>query len=324
MRSRCRTCSARYGTPEIGTAKVESAAAAIADANPHVTVEMHASRLVADNALDLIGRYDIVADGSDNFAVISSPMPASSRGRWSPPPSAFSTAPSPPSAPTRPQPDGTPNPTYRCLFPEPPPPGTVPACAEAGILGALTGVLGSLMALEVIQEIVGFGEGLVGRLVMLDARSMRFETLHYAWDPANPRCQAGTRRSAICRRTRLAISPESAAAAMPAYLAAGGDAAGGAAVGRDAAGGDAASFVQVATAAVPFTTDHLLSPAVTIWKQLGLEPFQVVQKPSLLSFHIALTLGAGGADRLACHLAVGREHHLELDVGRRRRGETDR
>ena len=62
----------------------------------------------------------------------------------------------------------------------------MPACAEAGILGALTGVLGSLMALEVIREIVGFGEGLVGRLVMLDARSMRFETLHYAWDPANP------------------------------------------------------------------------------------------------------------------------------------------
>src|SRR5260221_525114 len=82
--------------------------------------------------------------------------------------------------------DGTPNPTYRCLFPEPPPRGTVPACAEAGILGALTGVLGSLMALEVIREIVGFGEGLVGRLLMFDARAMRFETLQYAWDPSNP------------------------------------------------------------------------------------------------------------------------------------------
>ena len=82
--------------------------------------------------------------------------------------------------------DGTPNPTYRCLFPEPPPEGTVPACAEAGILGALPGVLGSLMALEVIREIVGFGEGLVGRLLMVDARSMRFETLNYAWDPGNP------------------------------------------------------------------------------------------------------------------------------------------
>ena len=82
--------------------------------------------------------------------------------------------------------DGRPNPTYRCLFPEPPPPGTVPACAEAGILGAMAGVLGSLAALEVIREIVGFGEGLVGRLLMIDTRSMRFETLRYAWDPANP------------------------------------------------------------------------------------------------------------------------------------------
>ena len=67
-------------------------------------------------------------------------------------------------------------------FPEPPPAGTVPACAEAGILGALAGVLGSMMALEVIREIVGFGEGLVGRLLMVDARAMRFETLNYAWD----------------------------------------------------------------------------------------------------------------------------------------------
>jgi molybdopterin/thiamine biosynthesis adenylyltransferase len=82
--------------------------------------------------------------------------------------------------------DGRPNPTYRCLFPEPPPPGTVPACSEAGILGALVGVLGSMMALEVIREIVGFGEGLVGRLLMVDARAMRFETLRYHWDPANP------------------------------------------------------------------------------------------------------------------------------------------
>jgi molybdopterin/thiamine biosynthesis adenylyltransferase len=72
------------------------------------------------------------------------------------------------------------------VFPEPPPPGTVPACEEAGILGALTGVVGSLMALEVIREIVGFGEGLVGRLLMIDARSLRFETLSYGYDPANP------------------------------------------------------------------------------------------------------------------------------------------
>ena len=73
--------------------------------------------------------------------------------------------------------DGEFNPTYRCLFPEPPPPGTVPACAEAGVMGALAGMLGSMMALEAIREIVGFGESLVGRLVMVDARAMRFETL---------------------------------------------------------------------------------------------------------------------------------------------------
>ena len=82
--------------------------------------------------------------------------------------------------------DGEFNPTYRCLFPEPPPPGTVPACAEAGVMGALAGILGSMMALEAIREIVGFGESLVGRLVMVDARAMRFETLRYARDPANP------------------------------------------------------------------------------------------------------------------------------------------
>ena len=75
--------------------------------------------------------------------------------------------------------DGEFNPTYRCLFPEPPPPGTVPACAEAGVMGALAGMLGSMMALEAIREIVGFGDSLVGRLVMVDARAMRFETLRY-------------------------------------------------------------------------------------------------------------------------------------------------
>ena len=98
--------------------------------------------------------------------------------------------------------DGKPNPTYRCLFPEPPPPGTVPACAEAGILGALVGVLGSMMALEVIREIVGFGEGLVGRLLMVDARAMRFETLNYAWDPRQSAERRAIRRSRICRSTR--------------------------------------------------------------------------------------------------------------------------
>jgi molybdopterin/thiamine biosynthesis adenylyltransferase len=177
-----------HATPEIGRQKVDSAAAAINRLNPHVTVEAHPWRLTAANALDLIARYDLVADGSDNFAtrylvsdacfLARKPLVTAAVGTFD---GSLTTI----RAHER-MADGRPNPTYRCLFPEPPPPGTVPACAEAGILGALTGVLGSLMALEAIREIVGFGDGLVGRLLMVDARSMRFETLTYGWDPANP------------------------------------------------------------------------------------------------------------------------------------------
>jgi molybdopterin-synthase adenylyltransferase len=177
-----------HGTPEIGAPKVASAAATVQRLNPHVAVETHATRLAAANALDLIGRYDIVADGSDNFATrylasdacyfAKKPVVTAAMGTFDG--TITSIRAHERSA------DGIPNPTYRCLFPEPPPPGTVPTCAEAGVLGAMAGVLGSLMALEVIREIVGFGEGLVGRLLMLDARSMRFETLRYGWDPSNP------------------------------------------------------------------------------------------------------------------------------------------
>jgi len=177
-----------HATAEIGEAKVESAAGAIRRLNPHVKVETHAARLVVANAVTLIGGYDIVADGSDNFATrylvsdacffAKKPLVTAAVGVFD---GTLTTI----RAHER-NADGTPNPTYRCLFPEPPPPGSVPACAEAGILGALTGVLGSLMALEVIREIVGFGEGLIGRLLMFDARAMRFETLRYGWDPSNP------------------------------------------------------------------------------------------------------------------------------------------
>jgi molybdopterin/thiamine biosynthesis adenylyltransferase len=177
-----------HGTPDIGEPKVASAAATIRRLNPHVAVELHPMRLAADNALDLIGRYDIVADGSDNFAtryLVSDACFFAKRPLVTAAVGVFDGTLTTIRAHER-RPDGTPNPTYRCLFPEPPPPGSVPACAEAGILGALTGIVGSMMALEVIREIVGFGEGLVGRLVLLDARAMRFETLQYAWDPANP------------------------------------------------------------------------------------------------------------------------------------------
>ncbi len=177
-----------HSTDMLGTPKVGSAAAAIARLNPHVAVEAHALRLDTANALDLIGRYDLVADGSDNFATrylvsdacyfAKKPLVTAALGTFD---GTLTTI-----RAHELDGEGRPNPSYRCLFPEPPPAGTVPACAEAGILGALAGVLGSMMALEVIREIVGFGEGLVGRLLMVDARALRFETLNYAWDPANP------------------------------------------------------------------------------------------------------------------------------------------
>jgi adenylyltransferase/sulfurtransferase len=177
-----------HATPDIGRPKVESAAAAITRLNPHVKVETHALRLDETNARDLVAGYDIVADGSDNFVTRylvadacffeKKPLVTAAVGIFD---GTLTTI----RAHERDK-DGRPNPTYRCLFPEQPPPGTVPACAEAGILGALTGVVGSLAALEVIREIVGFGEGLVGRLLMIDTRAMRFETLRYAWDPGNP------------------------------------------------------------------------------------------------------------------------------------------
>ncbi len=177
-----------HGTPELGEPKVASAAAAIGRLNPHVKVESHAVRIAAANAATLIGQYDLVADGSDNFTtryLVSDACYFAARPLVTAAVGSFDGTLTTIRAHER-APNGAPNPTYRCLFPEPPPAGSVPACAEAGILGALTGVLGSLMALEVIRAIVGFGEGLVGRLLMIDALSMRFETLAYAWDPANP------------------------------------------------------------------------------------------------------------------------------------------
>jgi molybdopterin/thiamine biosynthesis adenylyltransferase len=180
-----------HGTNDIGRPKVDSAAEALHRLNPHVQVDKIPLRIDETNARALIAAYDVIADGSDNFAtryIVSDacfharrPLVTAAIGEYD-----GSLTLLKPYAPNR---DGAPNPTYRCLFPEPPPPGTVPACAEAGVLGALAGLVGSLMALEVIREIVGgFGdgdEGLVGRLLLIDARAMRFETLTYAWDENN-------------------------------------------------------------------------------------------------------------------------------------------
>jgi adenylyltransferase/sulfurtransferase len=177
-----------HATADVGRPKTSSAAEAIARLNPHVTVTAVPERLTADNARALVRGWDVVADGSDNFAtryavsdaccLEKKPLITAALGAFD---ATLTTL-----RPFEAGPDGEPNPTYRCLFPAAPPPGAVPACAEAGVLGALAGVAGSLMALEVIRAIVGFGTPLVGRLLMIDARAMRFETLGYRWDPDNP------------------------------------------------------------------------------------------------------------------------------------------
>jgi len=177
-----------HGTPDVGRLKVDSARDRILALNPHVVLHTHDVRLNAATALALIGGYDMVVDGSDNFAtrylvsdacfLAGKTLIAGALGVFD---ASLTTIRAHQSDAS-----GNLNPTYRCLFPEAPPPGTTPSCEEAGVLGALAGVLGSMMALEAIREIVGFGESLVGRLVMIDARAMRFETLRYARDPSNP------------------------------------------------------------------------------------------------------------------------------------------
>ena len=175
-----------HGTPDIGRPKVSSAGDAVARLNPHVQFEPHAHRIGEGNARALVAQYDLVADGSDNFdtryavadacAAERKPLVTAALGRFD----ATLTTLTPYAA----RPDGAPCPSYRDLFPEKPAPGVVPTCAEVGVLGALAGAMGSLMALEVIRQITGFGQGpdsrgLVGRLLMVDAMSMRFDEVAY-------------------------------------------------------------------------------------------------------------------------------------------------
>jgi adenylyltransferase/sulfurtransferase len=177
-----------HGTPDLGRPKTASATDAIKRLNPHVSVEAHAVRITPDNALSLISDYDVMADGSDNFETrylvsdtcfyAKKPLVTAALGAMD---ATLTTL-----KPYAKDADNAFNPTYRCLFPAPPPRGMVPACAEAGVLGALAGIVGSMMALEIIREIVGFGEPLVGKLLMMDARAMRFETIRYTRDPDNP------------------------------------------------------------------------------------------------------------------------------------------
>ena len=176
-----------HDTAHVGQPKVDSAKDMIARLNPHVTVETHNARLDAANALDIISRYDIVCDGSDNFAtryLVSDACYFAKRtlvfaavGPFDGYVTTFK--------PHLSDAEGKPYPSYRCIFPEAPPPGTVANCSEVGVLGAIVGVVGTLQATEALKEITGAGESLAGRLLIYDAKDGRFETVRVAWDPSN-------------------------------------------------------------------------------------------------------------------------------------------
>jgi sulfur-carrier protein adenylyltransferase/sulfurtransferase len=172
-----------YGQSSLGQPKLEAARRRLADLNPHIVVETHETRLTSANALDILGRYDIVADGTDNFptrylvndacALLGKPNVYGSIFRFDGQASVF---------------DAKRGPCYRCLHPEPPPPGLVPSCAEGGVLGVLPGVIGVIQGIEVIKLVLGLGETLLGRLLLFDASSMRFRELALRKDPACPLC----------------------------------------------------------------------------------------------------------------------------------------
>jgi adenylyltransferase/sulfurtransferase len=177
-----------HDTDQLSEPKVASAAQAIARLNPNVAVEPHPTRLAAHNALALISQYDLVVDGSDNFDTrylasdacffAQKPLVTAAVGQFD---GSITTL-----RPFETDNDGNFNPTYRCLFPKKPRDGLLPTCAQAGVLGALTGIVGAMQAMEVIKEITGTGEGLVGRMMMFDARSFRMETIRYKRSPKNP------------------------------------------------------------------------------------------------------------------------------------------
>ncbi|MCO5160782.1 MAG: molybdopterin-synthase adenylyltransferase MoeB [Mesorhizobium sp.] len=171
-----------HDTAAVGRTKVDSAATTVGRINPHVEIEPHVLRLDADNAEGLVAAYDIVIDGSDNFdtryvladacAAARKPLVSGAVGRFDGSLTVL--------IPWEHDEKGRPNPTYRDLYPEAPPPGMVPSCAVAGVVGALTGVIGTLQAMEAIKLITGAGEPLLGRLLLYDSLGARFDTIRYS------------------------------------------------------------------------------------------------------------------------------------------------
>jgi adenylyltransferase/sulfurtransferase len=174
-----------HGTPDVGRSKLESARDRLRAINPHVQIDTYEAALSSENALDLFKPYDVILDGTDNFptryltndacVLLGKPNAYGSIFRFEGQASVFSTR------------EG---PCYRCLYPEPPPPGLVPSCAEGGVLGVLPGVIGVIQATESIKLLTGLGEPLIGRFLIYDALRMRFRELKLRKDPDCPVCGA--------------------------------------------------------------------------------------------------------------------------------------
>jgi adenylyltransferase/sulfurtransferase len=200
-----------YSTGDVGRSKLASAAARLNGLNPDLNVVTHETALTSANALDIVRQYDLVVDGADNFptrylvndasVLAGRPNVYGSIFRFDGQASVFAT------------PGG---PCYRCLYPEPPPPGLVPSCAEGGVLGVLPGIVGTIQAAEAIKLIIGAGETLAGRLLLFDALQMSFRTLKLRRDPACPICgDAPTIKALIDYDQFCGITPATRAGATP-------------------------------------------------------------------------------------------------------------
>lgn len=192
-----------HGTSDIGRLKLDSARNRIQELNPYVRVEPHATKLRSDNAMDIARPYDVIVDGSDNFptrylvndtcVLLGKPYVYGSIFRFEGQASVLAA------------PDG---PCYRCLFREPPPPGLVPSCAEGGVLGVLPGLIGVIQATEAIKLLLGIGETLAGRLLLVDALTMKFRTLTLARDPECPACGTRELRELVDYEHFCGLTPE--------------------------------------------------------------------------------------------------------------------
>jgi molybdopterin/thiamine biosynthesis adenylyltransferase/rhodanese-related sulfurtransferase len=208
-----------HGSAAIGSSKIDSARDRLRDINPNVRVEAHETRLTSANAMEIARGYDVIVDGTDNFAtrylvndtsvLLGIPNVYGSVYRFEGQASVF----------------GAPGgPCYRCLFHEPPPPQLVPSCAEGGVLGVVPGLVGTIQATETIKLLLGIGDTLVGRLLTIDAMTMAFRTIELHRDPECPAC--GTREitelidyDAFCGRAADEISPATVTEIQPALLA---------------------------------------------------------------------------------------------------------